>query len=79
MVVLDPDGRVIPIHLLFSVRFNVYSNQQRILACLGNMPAKGLPPVVEIPDKAFAARRSVRAVLQFDHVTRLEGISLLDW
>ena len=62
MVRLNPDGRVLLIFSLFSVRVNVYSTQQRLFACLGELPAKGLTPVVEIPIEAFAERRSVRAV-----------------
>ena len=37
----------------------------------------GPSPVVEIPDEAFAARRSVCAVPRVDHMTHLGGISLL--
>ena len=35
--------------------------------------------MVEIPDKAFAAWRTVCAVPRFDHVIHLGGISTLDW
>ena len=35
--------------------------------------------MVDIPNKAFAARRSVCAVLQVDHVTYLGGISPVNW
>ena len=35
--------------------------------------------MVEIPDKAFAAWRSVHAVPQMDHVTTIGGISPPDW
>ena len=79
MVGLDPDGRVILWQLLFSVRVNVYSNQNRIFACLGELPADPPPLVVEIPDEAFSARLSVRSVPQVDYVTHLGGISPLNW
>ena len=79
MVGLDPYERVLLLHSLFSVQVNVYSTQRRLFACLGELTTKGLPPVVEIPNKAFAARHSVRAVPQVDHVTYLGGISLLNW
>ena len=65
-------------HLLFSVRVNFYSTQRRLFACLVELPTKGLPPVVEISNKAFMARRMVRTVPQVDHVTHLWGISLLN-
>ena len=78
MVELDPDGRVLLMQSLLSVRFNVYSTQRLLFACLGDLPAEGLLPVVEIPDKAFVARRTVHTVLRVDHVTHLGGISLLD-
>ena len=42
-----------------------------MFACLGKLPVKGLPQVVDIPDEVFAARRSVFAVPQMDHVTHL--------
>ena len=35
--------------------------------------------MVDIPDEAFAVRRSVCAVLQVDYVTHLEGISSPYW
>ena len=79
LVGLDPDIRVLLIHLLFSVRVNVCSTQQRIFACLGKLPSEGHPPVVEIPHKAFAAWCYVSNVPQVDHITHLEGISPLDW
>ena len=53
--------------------------QKRLFACLGDLPAEGLPPLVEIPFEFFAARRSVCAVPQVNHVTCLGGISPLDW
>ena len=43
------------------------------------MPVKGFPPVMDIPDEDFAARRSVRAVSRMYHVTHLGGISPPDW
>ena len=78
VVGVDPGRRVHLMNLLLSVRVNVYLTQQRLSACLGELPAEGLSPVVEVPEKAFAARRSILAVPQIDHVTHLGGISLLD-
>ena len=48
-------------HSLLSVCNNVYLTQRRIFVCLGDMPAEGLPPVMEIPVEAFAEQRCVRA------------------
>ena len=79
LVGIDPDGRVHLMHSLFSVRVNVYSTECRLFACLGELPAEGLPPVVEIPPDFFAARQSVRAVPRVDQITHLGGISLIDW
>ena len=79
VVGVDPDRRVHIIHLLFSVQVNLYLTQQRLFACLGDLPVKGLPPVVEIPNKAFVAQRSVHAVPRMDHVTHLGGVSPPDW
>ena len=45
---VDLDGIVHLLHSLFSVRVNLYSASRRIFACQGDLPAKGLPPVVEI-------------------------------
>ena len=63
LVRVDSYGMVHLMHLLFYVRVNIYSTSRRLSACLGDMPSEGLPPVVEIPHEAFAARRSVRAML----------------
>ena len=79
MVGLDRDGRVLLMHSLFSVRVNVYSIQLRLFACLVNLPAKGLPLVVDIPAEAFAARRYFRDMPQVDLDNRLWGISPLNW
>ena len=40
---LDPDGRVLLMHSLFSVQVNVYSTQRYLFACLGELPAKPPP------------------------------------
>ena len=66
-------------HLLFSVWVNVYLTQCRLFACLGELPAEGLPLVVETPNDLFAERRSVCAVPRFDHITHLGEISQIDW
>ena len=79
MVIINPYGRVLLLHSLFSVWANVYWAQGRLFACLGDLPIEGLSPVVDIPDKAFAARGSVRAVPRVDHLTHLGWISSLDW
>ena len=49
-------------HSLFSVWVNAYSTQRHLFACLEDLPAKGLPLVADINDKAFAERCTVRAV-----------------
>ena len=79
VVGVDPDERVYLMHSLFSVQVDVYFTQRRLFACLGNLPAEGLPLVVDIPDEASAARRSVCAMPRVDHVNRLGGISLINW
>ena len=79
MVGLNPYRKLLLMYLLFSVRVNVYSAKRRLFACPGELPAKGLPPVVEIPVEDFAAQRSVCAVPRVNHITRLGGISPLDW
>ena len=51
LVGIDEDRRVHLMHSLFSVRVNVYSTECRLFACLGELPAEGLPQVTEIlPD-----------------------------
>ena len=62
LVGADKDGRVHLMHSIFSVRVNVYSTECRLFACLGDLPAEGLPPVMEIPPDFFVARRSVHAM-----------------
>ena len=49
------------------------------LCFLGELPAKGLPTVVEIPPNFYVAGRSVCSVPRVYHITHLGGISLLDW
>ena len=78
LVILDPDRRVHLMHSLFFVQVNVYSNQCRLFVCLGDIPVKVLPPVVEIPHNFFAAWRYVRSVPRVYHITHLGGISPLD-
>ena len=46
LVVLEPDGRVLLMQWLFSIRVNAYLTQCCIFACLGDLPAEGLPLVV---------------------------------
>ena len=78
MVGLYLDVKVLLVHSLFSVQVNVYSTQRRLFAYLGEMPAKGLPTVVEIPVKALSARRSVGPLPRVEHVTHLWGVSALN-
>ena len=66
-------------HLLFSVRVYVYFTECCLFACLGELPTKDLPPVMDIPPDFFAARRSVFAVPRSDHIAHLGRISSLDW
>ena len=49
-------------HSLLSVQVDIYLTSRSLFACLAELAAEGLPPVVEIPHKDFAARRSVRAM-----------------
>ena len=63
LVGVNLDGRMHLMHSLFSIRVDIYLTSQHLFTCLGDLPAKGLTPVVEIPHKAFAERRSIRAVL----------------
>ena len=66
-------------HLLFSVRVNIYLNSRLLFDCLGELPSEGLSPVVEIPHETFAVRSSVCAVLRVDHITHLGVVSPPDW
>ena len=43
LVGVDEGGRVHLMHSLFSVRVNVYSTECRLYACVGELPAEGLP------------------------------------
>ena len=43
LVGVNEDGRVHLMHSLFSVRVNVYSTEFRLFACVGELPAEGLP------------------------------------
>ena len=72
---VDPDRAVHILHSLLSVPVDLYSTAQRLFEFRGELPHKGLPPVVEFPVDAFGVRRSVRAVLREDHIIHLEGVS----
>ena len=74
-----PDRRVHLMLSIFSVQFDLYLTQRRLFACLGELPAKVLPPVVEIPEKDFTTRRSVCAVPRVDQVTHIGRTSPPDW
>ena len=76
LVGVDEDGRVHLMHSLFSLHVNVYSIECRLFACVGELPAEGLPQVTELlPD--FFVERS--AMPRIDHVAHLGGISPRDW
>ena len=79
LVGVDEDGRVHLMHLLFSVRVNVYSTECCLFAWVGELSAEGLSQVTEIFTDFFAARRAVCAVPRIDHVAHLGGISPRDW
>ena len=64
LVGVDKDGRVNLMHSLFCVRVEVYSTECRHFTCLGELPAKGLPLVIEDSRNFFVAWRSVCAVPQ---------------
>ena len=72
---VDQDVTVHLFHLLYSVLVDLYSTSRRIFFCKGELPVKGLPPVIEIPHESSAVRRFIRAVPQVDHVTHLGLIS----
>ena len=67
------------LHSLFSVWVDLYLTIRCLFSCWGELPAKGIPPVVDIPHEAFAGWRSVHAVMQVDHITHLGRISPPDW
>ena len=79
LVWVEPDRIVYLMHLLLSVWVDIYLTSQCMFACLGKLPAEGLPLVVDIPHEAFAERRSVHAVPRVDHATHLGGISPTDF
>ena len=76
---VDPDGMVHLLHSLFPFWVVLYLTSQRLFTCRGELPAEGLPPVVDISHESFAARCSVRPILRLDHVTHLGGIYQTDW
>ena len=75
LVVVDPDGMVNLLHSLFSIPVDLYSSIWCLFACQGELPAEGLPLVVEITHESFAALLSVSSVPQVDHGTYLRVIS----
>ena len=57
LVAVDKDGRVHLMHSLFSVCVDVYSTECHLFACIGELPAEGLPQVTRLLPDFFAARR----------------------
>ena len=57
LVGVDEDGLVHLMHSLFSVCVNVYSTECHLFACIGELPAEGLPQVTRLLPDFFAARR----------------------
>ena len=62
-------------HLLLFVRVDMYSTSPSLSACMGELPAEVLPPVVDIPHEAFSVRCSIFAVPLVEHVMHFWGIS----
>ena len=79
LVGVDKNVRVNFMHPLFFVRFDVYSTVCPLFAFLGELTAKGLLLVMEIPPDFFVTRHSVCAVPRSYNTAHLGGISLLDW
>ena len=50
-----------------------------LLVCLGDLLGGGLPKVVELPMETFASQQSVRAGLQVEYLSHLEGITPPIW
>ena len=76
---VEPDGTVYVLYTLFSIPADMYSTARRLFACRGELPRKGLTPVVELPVDIFAVLRSVRAVPRADHIIHLERVSPTAW
>ena len=53
LVRINSDVMLHLMHLVLSVWVDMYSTSRHIFACLGELTAEGLPPVVETPHKAF--------------------------
>ena len=64
---------------LFSATVGLYTTARRLFTFRGELPNKGLLPVVELTSEAFAVRHSLRAVPPADHVLCLRGVSPPDW
>ena len=79
LVRVNTDRMVHLVHLLFSVRDDIYSTSRCLFVCLGKLPVKVLPPLVEISHKAFLERLFVHAVPLVAHITHLGRISPPDW
>ena len=79
LVGVNPEGMVNLLHLLLSFLVKLYSNRRSLFAFHGNLPAKGLPLVMEIPHDYFAERHYVHAMPRVDHMTHLGVISPPDW
>ena len=79
LVGVDLDVMVHLMHSILSVWVDIYLAIRRLFSCLGDLPAKGLPLVVDIPHEAFSAQRSVLSIPPVDHVTHLGGVSPPYW
>ena len=65
-------------HLLHSWLYfpvGLYFMAWKIFNCLGEIPNKIIPLVADLPVKAFAVQRSVRAVAWADNMIHLDGVT----
>ena len=60
--------------LIFSVPVGPYSRNWWLFAFVGELPAKALPPVVDIQGGSFAVGRVLRAVPRSDHLVHFKVV-----
>ena len=66
-------------YLLLSVPFGIYSMVRWTFSFKVNLLVLWLPPVVDIPVKAFLVRRPICTVLGDDNIIYLGRIQILEW
>ena len=76
---ISRDGMGHILNMFFSFSVSQYLTNWWLFAFVGYLPAKGLPPVVNIQGGSFELCCAVHSVSRDDHVTHAKGVAPPQW